>query len=67
MCFKEFAKSDGLPRFKSRPLVNMKGKLDKPFKSLFWAAGFCFSKGSLLRECGYSDEVDDDFFGEELF
>ena len=66
MCFKEFAITDGLPRFKSRPLTNLRGKLDKPFLSLFWAAGFSFSSGELLRECGYSNEVDDVFFGEEL-
>lgn len=66
MCFKGFA-ADGLPRFKSRPLANLKGKLDRPFKSLFWAAGFSFSKGKLIDECRYTDEVDDVFFGEELF
>jgi len=65
MCFKEFAKSDGLPRFKSRSLLP--GKLTRPFRSLFWAAGFSFSKGSLLEECAYTMEVDDVFFGEELF
>jgi len=66
MCFKGFA-ADGLPRFKSRPLTNLKGKLDRPFQSLFWAAGFSFSAGNLLYECGYTNEVDDVFFGEELF
>ena len=66
MCLKGFA-GDGLPRFKSRPLANIKGKLDRPFKSLFWAAGFSFSAGVLIHECGYTDEVDDVFFGEELF
>jgi hypothetical protein len=66
MCFKEFA-ADGLPRFKSRPLNNLKARLDRPFSCLFWAAGFSFSRGHLLQECGYTDEVDDVFFGEELF
>ena len=70
MAFHEFSKRDNLPRFKSKPLRADKGqeeKLKRPFAALFWAAGFSFSEGNLIKECGYSDEIDDVFFGEELF
>ena len=63
MCFKEFSKIDGLPRFKSR---NLQKTFEKPFECLFYAAGFNFSFGSVIQDCGYSDEVDNLFFGEEL-
>ena len=45
MCLKDFAQSDGLPRFKSRPIAKHSNKLVKPFESLFYAAGFNFSRG----------------------
>lgn len=64
MCFHEFSQVDGLPRFKSR---SVKKPLSKPFNCLFWAAGFSFSRGSLLVDCPYTDEIDNVFFGEELF
>ena len=68
MCFKDFAQLDGLPRFKSRPLsAKHSGKFLKPFECLFYAAGFNFSYGRLITDCGYSDEVENLFFGEELF
>ena len=67
MCFKDFALTDGLPRFKSRPILAKQcARLVKPFECLFYAAGFNFSYGKLILECGYSDEVDNLFFGEEL-
>ena len=65
MCFKEFSKVDNLPRFKSRAFGNGKN-LNKPFESLFFAAGFNFSYGTLISECGYSDNFDNLFFGEEI-
>ena len=65
MCFKEFSLIDGLPRFKAR--IIKKDKFENPFRSLFWAAGMSFSYGKLIEECGYSDEIDDVFFGEEIF
>ena len=64
MCFNEFSKLDGLPRFKSR---NVSKKFERPFECLFYAAGFNFSYGRVIEECGYTDEVDNLFFGEELF
>jgi len=69
MCFKHFAPTDGLPRWKARNLNPSKAalQLTRPFSCLFLAAGFNFSRGSLIKECGYSDEIDDVFFGEELF
>lgn len=67
MCFKDFNEKDGLPRFKSRPIAaKHASKLLKPFECLFFAAGFNFSYGTLLQDCGYTDEVDNLFFGEEL-
>ena len=66
MCFKEFSKIDGLPRFSSR-IIKKGDFITKPFISHFWAAGFSFSYGTLVRDCGYTDEVDDVFFGEELY
>ena len=66
MCFKEFSKVDRLPRFSSR-VIKKSDSIEKPFHSFFWAAGFSFSKGSLIKDCPYSDEVDDVFFGEELY
>jgi len=65
MSFNCFSTLDGLPRFKSRPLA--KKKFEKPFKSLFWAAGFSFSRGQLLVDCPYTGDLDYVFFGEELF
>lgn len=68
MAFKEFSPTDELPRFKARGLQTAKAQtLTRPFKALFWAAGFSFSSGKLIKECGYTDEIDDVFFGEELF
>lgn len=66
MCFKEFSPIDGLPRFKAR-IIKREDKFVRPFKSLFWAAGMSFSFGKLIEECGYTDEIDDVFFGEEIF
>ena len=40
--------------------------MKKPFECMFYAAGFNFSYGRLIAECGYTDEVDNLFFGEEL-
>jgi len=66
MCFKEFSKIDGLPRFSSR-IIKKPEYFKKPFESYFWAAGFSFSFGKLIEDCGYTSEVDDVFFGEELY
>mmetsp|Transcript_117895 Transcript_117895/g.164223 ORF Transcript_117895/g.164223 Transcript_117895/m.164223 type:complete len:122 (+) Transcript_117895:79-444(+) len=66
MCFKEFSKIDGLPRFKSS-VIKKPESLKRPFKSLFWAAGFSFSYAQILEDCPYSNEIDDVFFGEELY
>lgn len=66
MCLKDFAESDGLPRFKSRIISKHSEKFIKPFESFFYAAGFNFSKGKLIEDCGYTDQVDNLFFGEEL-
>ena len=68
MCLKDFNEFDGLPRFKSRSIADKHaGKFKRPFECLFYAAGFNFSAGRVIAECGYCDEVDNLFFGEELF
>jgi hypothetical protein len=66
MCFKEFSKIDGLPRFKAKELKRG-DKFEKPFVSYFWAAGFSFSYSSLIKDCPYIESLDNLFFGEELF
>lgn len=66
MCLKEYSKIDGFPRFSSR-IIKKEDRFIKPFHSLFWAAGFSFSYGTLVHDCGYTDELDDVFFGEELY
>jgi hypothetical protein len=66
MCIKEFSKVDNLPRFSSK-IIKKNDKFEKPFSSLFWAAGFSFSMGQLIKDCGYVDTIDDVFFGEEIF
>jgi [Skp1-protein]-hydroxyproline N-acetylglucosaminyltransferase len=66
MCFKEFSKIDQLPRFSAK-IVKTSDHIERPFTSLFWAAGFSFSYGSLIHECGYTEELDDVFFGEEIY
>ncbi|CDW88855.1 c transferase [Stylonychia lemnae] len=73
MAFKEFSKIDGLPRFSSK-IIKKSDDFKKPFKSLFWAAGFSFSYGKIIEDCGYeinftnSDTfIDDLFFGEEIY
>ncbi|KAF0978281.1 hypothetical protein FDP41_002796 [Naegleria fowleri] len=40
--------------------------LSKPVKSIFFAAGFAFSRGSLVLECPY-EELPYLFFGEEMY
>lgn len=66
MCFDKFGQQDGLPRWKAR-VIKRTDKVKKPFKSLFWGAGFSFSSGSLIRDCPYEESVGDVFFGEELY
>lgn len=49
MCLKDFNETDGLPRFKSRPIADKHAdKFKKPFECLFYAAGFNFSHGEVI-------------------
>eukprot|EP00347_Sterkiella_histriomuscorum_P020460 403337716 len=77
MCFKEFNSLDLLPRLSSK-VIKKSDMFQKPFQSLFWAAGFSFSYGQLIQDCGYSvnsfslnsqdqNFIDDLFFGEEIY
>ena len=62
MCSNGF-NSMGVPLFKARPVKPFK----RPIVSNFWAAGFSFSEGSVVTECGYLERIGDVFFGEEIF
>lgn len=53
----------GVPLFKARSVKPFR----RPIVSNFWAAGFSFSEGSLITECGYLERIGDVFFGEEIF
>ena len=53
----------GVPVFKARKIK----ALNRPTKSWYWAAGFSFSHGSLVKECPYDLTVGDVFFGEEIY
>lgn len=66
MGLKEFSKLDGLPRFQAK-IIKKPDFFEKPFTSLFWAAGFSFSYGRVITDCGYTEEIDDVFFGEEIY
>lgn len=62
MCSNGFNLS-GVPLFKARPVKPFK----RPIVSNFWAAGFSFSAGDLVKECGYLERIGDVFFGEEIY
>jgi len=64
MTFTHFNEKDGLLRFKS---TKVESKTLEESQTVFWAAGFSFSKGSLIQECGYKSEFEYVFFGEEQF
>ena len=53
----------GVPLFKARVVKDFK----RPIESLFWAAGFSFSAGKIIEECGYQEKIGDVFFGEEIY
>lgn len=40
--------------------------LDQPVESLFWAAGYSFSRGMFVRDVPYPDDLPHCFFGEEM-
>ena len=65
MCFREFGKKDGLPRFKSQ-IVHQTHHFKRPFRSIVWCAGFSFCHGELRKELLYNDELEFVFFGEEI-
>ena len=60
MEFTHFSK-DGLIRYKSTKTL----PFSEPIPTLYWAAGFSFSHGTLLKDCVYDSEVSEVFFGEE--
>ena len=55
--------SDGMLRCRGRRLDTP--RLPAPLPAVWWAAGFSFSRGSLLREVPYLSTVPGLFFGEE--
>ena len=66
MVFTHFDENN-LVRFKSTKLVNHNEELQNPYLSLFWAAGFSFSFGQLVKDCPYRSDLEQVFFGEEQF
>jgi len=62
MCTNGF-NAAGVPLFKARSIK----AFDRPIQSSFWAAGFSFSQGSLVKECSYLERIGDVFFGEEIY
>lgn len=64
LCADRFDSQDGMPRLKSRVVFRVPSKTLIP--SLFWAAGFSFSEGSMVRECPYDSSLQCLFFGEEI-
>jgi len=62
MVFHKFSPADGLVRFKGTKAQISDGK---PIRSYFWAAGFSFSYGTLLKDCPYLPDFENVFFGEE--
>jgi hypothetical protein len=60
---KKFENPDGFTRIQSDYTTAI---TRRPFKSTAWAAGFSFSKGSLIIEAGYDPYTPFLFFGEEM-
>jgi len=68
---------DGMLRIKGKRLRTIRAatttattatnvQISPPCPSLFWASGFSFSKGLLLREVPYDPDLPHLFFGEEI-
>lgn len=66
LCAQKF-NQDGLLTFVARSMVRSRLSQDTPVPSLFWAAGFSFSRSSLIKEVPYSKELPHLFFGEEIY
>ena len=58
-----FGAADGMLRFRARLLASHP---PAPLPTPFWAAGFSFSRGSLVREVPYDPRLPFLFFGEEI-
>ena len=58
-----FGAADGMLRFRARLLA---APLAAPVPTPFWAAGFSFSRGGLVREVPYDPHLPFLFFGEEI-
>lgn len=54
--------ADGMPRYAGAQLAKER---DDPIPSLFWAAGFSFSRASVVSEVPYDPGLPQLFFGEE--
>lgn len=76
LCASHFDENDGMLRFVGRwlqpPSQPTAGSAAasplppaRPLPSLFYAAGFCFGPGSLVRSCPYDPSLTNLFFGEE--
>lgn len=59
--------SDGFLTFVAKAMKRSLLREDSPVPELFWAAGFSFSRSSLIKEVPYSKELPHLFFGEEIY
>ena len=62
LVFSHFGEEDGMMRFSGRRLAHPQSK---PIPSMFCVSGFCFARGSLVKDCMYDPNLPMLFFGEE--
>ncbi|ETO29121.1 GlcNAc transferase [Reticulomyxa filosa] len=62
LCAKGFDQKDGFLRITGKLLHK---NPEKPLRSLFWAAGFSFSRAHVIQNVPYNDDLPCLFFGEE--
>ncbi|EFC45396.1 predicted protein, partial [Naegleria gruberi] len=64
---KTFSKDDnGFEMVRLGAKIVLENHIEKPIPSLFFAAGFAFSFGKIVKECPYN-ELPFIFFGEEMY
>ena len=66
LCAQKF-NEDGFLTFVAKSMERSNLQVDSPVPSLFWAAGFSFSRSSLIKEVPYPRELPHLFFGEEVY
>ena len=66
MVFDKFSQ-EGFVKYKATKIKDESFSAQKPYSSNFWAAGFSFSMGTIVKDCPYQEDLDFIFFGEEHF